>query len=140
MLKKLFNQIYKFVLTGFLNTGIDIGLFALITWYLGIYHGLGAAIINIFTFLIANVNSFFWNKYWVFQQKQKNYILEYLKFLSTSLVALGIHTVVIYLGTTLIEPIWVNEQLWALGAKIIAVALSLIWNFIGYKFIVFKKY
>jgi len=147
MIKKLFSknnilikQISKFVSVGFLNTGIDMGLFALITWIFGIYAGYGATLISVFSFLIANINSFFWNKFWVFrEQGRKNAIKEYFKFLATSSVALGINALVVYIMTTLIPPIIVGEQLWAYTAKALAIVISLGFNFLGYKFIVFKK-
>ena len=116
------------------------GLFALITWIFRVYYGFVVIIISVFSFLIANLNSFFWNKFWVFRdQERKNTIKEYFKFLATSSVALIINGLIVYIMTTVMSPMVVGEQLWAYFAKAVAIGISLVFNFIGYKFIVFKK-
>lgn len=140
MLKKLIRQFSKFVLIGLLNTGIDFGVLNLLMRLFSVYEGSSIIPIKAIAFFIANINSYFCNKYWTFKQKQKEHISqEYSKFLIVSGVALGIHLAIIYSITTFIPPILIGEKLWANFANLVAIGLSLIWNFIGYKFIVFKK-
>lgn len=140
MLKKLIHQFFKFFLIGILNTGIDFAVLNLLMWLFGIYYGRGIIPIKATAFFTANINSYFWNKYWTFKQTQKEHLAqEYSKFLIISGVALGIHLIVVYSITTYIPPIIISQELWANFANIIAVGLALIWNFIGYKFVVFKK-
>lgn len=140
MFKKLIQQFSKFFLIGMLNTGIDFGVLNLLMRLFNIYEGSSIIPIKAIAFFIANINSYFCNKYWTFKQKQKEHVAqEYGKFLIISGIALGIHLVVIYSVTTLIPPILISKELWANFANLLAVGLSLIWNFIGYKFIVFKQ-
>ena len=140
MLKKLIQQFSKFVLIGLLNTGIDFGVLNLLMRLFSVYEGSSIIPIKAAAFFTANINSYFCNKYWTFEHGQKEHITkEYSKFLIVSAVALGIHLAIIYSITTFIPPILIGQELWANFANIIAVGLALIWNFIGYKFIVFKK-
>jgi len=47
---------------------------------------------------------------------------------------------IVYMITTWLQPMFgANEVSWANAGKIVATGISLVWNFIGYKFIVFKK-
>jgi len=140
MLKKLIQQFSKFVLIGMLNTGIDFAVLNLLMRLFSVYEGSSIIPIKAVAFFTANINSYFCNKYWTFRQEQKkNISQEYGKFLIISAIALGIHLMVIYSITTLIPPILMSKELWANFANIVAVGLALIWNFIGYKFLVFKK-
>ncbi len=140
MLKKLIQQFSKFILIGLLNTGIDFAVLNLLMRLFSVYEGSSIMPIKAIAFFTANINSYFCNKYWTFKQKQKERIAqEYSKFLLVSAIALGIHLTVIYSVTTYIPPIIVGKELWANFANALAVGLALIWNFIGYKFIVFKK-
>lgn len=139
-MRKTFKQVTKFVPVGFLNTAIDFVVLNFLMWATGIYAGFLMLLFKALAFLTANLNSYFCNKYWTFGKKESTSIfLEYGKFLSTSLGALVIHLVVIYGLTTFVEPILVGPELWANGANILAVGLGLIWNFIGYKFFVFRE-
>lgn len=140
MLKKIIRQFSKFFLVGMLNTGIDFGILNLLMWLFAIYAGSGIIPLKATAFIIANINSYFFNKYWTFKQKQKERIAqEYGKFLIISGIALGIHLAVIYSVTTFVPPILMGQKLWANFANILAVGIALTWNFIGYKFVVFKK-
>jgi len=140
MLKKIIQQFSKFFLIGMLNTGIDFGVLNLLMRLFGIYEGNGIIPIKATAFFVANINSYFCNKYWTFKQGQQEHAAqEYSKFLIISGVALGIHLLVVYSMTTYIPPMIVGKELWANLANCLASGLALIWNFIGYKFIVFKK-
>jgi putative flippase GtrA len=106
-----------------------------------IYKGRGIIPLTATSFIIANINSYLWNKYWTFgQREEENIAFEYTKFLIISGVALGINLTIVYLITTFIPPMFgISPTLWANGAKALAVAVALMWNFFCYKFIVFKK-
>jgi len=142
-LKSLFNkktgvQVLRFLPIGVLNTAVDTGVLNLLIWIFQIFAGPWLIIMNFISFLIANINSFVWNKYWVFKKKKSNIILEYLGFFATSSVVLGIHSVVIY-AITSIGPFFIGPWAWALFAKLVAVGIGLFWTFLSYKFIIFKK-
>lgn len=67
---------------------------------------------------------------------------QFLSFLIVSLIGLLINSVIIVLATRVITPgleNTVNADTIKNVAKILATAFSLIWNFVGYKLIVFKR-
>ncbi len=55
-------QLVRFALVGVLNTAIDLGLFALLTYNVG----LDPLLANVFSFTAGAANSFVLNKYWTF--------------------------------------------------------------------------
>ena len=134
---KLLWQLAKFALVGVLNTAIDFGILNFFIGMTGVASGAGIILINTTSFSTALVNSYFWNRDWVFGQTKKS---NFLTFMLVTLIGLSINTGVVYILTTYIQPILVTSPtLWANLAKVAATVLSLIWNFTGYKLIVFKK-
>lgn len=139
--KKLVVQFSKFVLIGFLNTGIDFAILNLLMWQTGIYSGRYIIILNAISFSVAVINSYFWNKLWIFRaggtEKKAG---EFAQFVAITLVGMALNTTVVYVITTLVSPMFgLSAELWANLAKVVATGISLVWNFAGYKFIVFKR-
>ena len=130
-------QVAKFGLVGILNTSIDFGILNFLMAATSVTRGIGIIPINAVAVVAAVVNSFYWNKDWVFGQKQG---ASFLTFSVVTLIGLGINTAIVFLLTTFIGPIIVDSQaLWANLAKVLATIFSMVWNFLGYKLIVFKK-
>lgn len=137
-LKTIF-QFSKFAESGVLNTFIDMGILNGLIWFSGITSGILIVPFNIFSFSCATVNSYFWNKFWTFEGKDKAGSKEFLTFFTITMIGMGINTLIVFLGTTFVEPLFgLSAGLWANLVKIAATFISMIWNFIGYKFIVFK--
>ena len=83
------------------------------------------------------VNSFYWNKDWVFGSRKK---ASFATFIVITLIGLGINTGTVFILTTFVPALFgLSETLWANLAKVLATVLSLVWNFSGYKLVVFKK-
>lgn len=139
-IEKLISQFIRFVIIGGMNTGIDFLVLNLLMWWTGIYEGKMIILLNTMSFSAAVINSYFWNKHWTFKDKDESDIGEFSQFVAITLVGLIINTGMVYLITTYMDPLFgLKKELWANLAKVAATGLSLIWNFIGYKFIVFKK-
>lgn len=139
-IEKLIGQFVKFGIIGGMNTAIDFSILNLLMWWTGIYSGGQIILLNIISFAVAVINSYFWNKYWTFKDKDEAGVVEFSQFIAVTLIGLAINSSVIYIITTFVDPMFgLNEKLWANLAKVVATGLSLIWNFTGYKFIVFKK-
>lgn len=130
-------QLAKFGLVGVLNTTIDFGILNILIAVTSIQGGLAIVPLNIASFTIALINSYFWNKHWVFHGSKQS---KFLLFLIVSLLAIAINTGVVYAMTTFMAPIGnMSPTVWANVAKVTATFVSLVWNFLGYKLIVFKK-
>lgn len=131
-------QFAKFGLVGFLNTTIDFGVLNILVSIFKIYSGIGIVVINTISFSLAVINSYFWNKYWTFESKAGISGEEFVRFIVISIIGLLINDGVVYIITTFISPI-ISLVFWVNMAKILAIIIQLLWNFIGYKLIVFRK-
>jgi putative flippase GtrA len=143
-MKQLIAQFSKFVVIGLMNTSIDFAVLNLLMWLTGVYLGRWIILLNAIAFSVAVINSYFWNKYWTFRARETKEAAEVTKefsqFIVVSLVGVVINSGIVYGITTFIPPFFgLGEEIWANLAKVAATSLALIWNFIGYKFIVFKK-
>lgn len=141
-LAKVIYQIARFAEVGVMNTFIDFGILNLLIWITRITGGLAIAPLNAFSFLCATSNSYFWNKFWTFSSSGEKKVSgkEFTQFLIISAIGITINTGIVVLGTSLIVP-WfsLSAGAWANVMKLLATFISMVWNFLGYKFIVFKK-
>jgi putative flippase GtrA len=139
--KKTGGQFLKFGLVGVLNTGVDIGVLNILMYSFGIYQGNAIILFNAISVSLAIVNSYFWNKYWTFDAREKDkQVEEFGSFVIVSVIGGLINTFVIYSLTTFFDPAFgTSEEVWANIGKILAIGLAFLWNFGGYKFFVFKK-
>lgn len=137
-------QFAKFVVVGFLNTSIDFGILNLLSIYTGITSGFFIGGVNVPGFILASMNSYFWNKFWVFRKEKKegektNYS-DFLTFAGVTLVAVLLNGGIVILITTFVNPLFgLSPERWLNIAKVFATAFSLIFNFVGYKFLVFRS-
>ncbi len=134
-------QLYKFVLAGSLNTFIDIGILSLLMYVFGIYAGLGFSLFKAVSFITATTNSYLWNKFWTFRKpKTVKPEKEFFQFFIISVFGFAIN-----LGTASVIVNAIGPQFsfslaaWGIIGGIAASFVGLTWNFLGYKFIVFKK-
>ena len=133
-------QIFKFFVVGFLNTSLDFSILNLLSYFTGIYSGFYIIFLNSAAFLVAITNSYIWNKYWTFNQQGGVQGKEFLKFAAVGFIGFFLNNFLVYMITTFI-PLFngLTPQLLENLAKVLATAVSLIWNFIGYKFFVFRQ-
>ena len=140
LLGKRFNpslyQFGKFAAVGASNTAIDFGVLNLLLTPLGLATG-SFAIGKFISAAVATLNSFLWNKFWSFEKKGKEHIgREALQFYVVTGLGL-LFNVAIATGVKVIGP---ETEAWAgLVAPAVATATMALWNFFGYKFIVFGK-
>jgi putative flippase GtrA len=145
MIKKIINfflkfQFVRFAIIGVMNTGLDFGVLNLLIFATGVREGLSLALLNSISFSVATANSYLWNKYWTFKDKDAVRVAEIGQFLTVSLIGLGINSSIVYLISTFVDPILgLSPAMWVNASKVVATGIALFWNFLGYKFIVFKK-
>lgn len=133
----VFWQLAKFGLVGVLNTAIDFGILNFLISVTQVASGPFIIAMNATSFSAAVVNSYFWNKEWVFSGSKKS---SFLVFAVVSVIGIAINSGVVFGLTTFAKPVFVSSPtLWANLAKVLATGLSLVWNFLGYKLVVFKK-
>ncbi len=142
-IKPFFFQLTKFGATGAANFAVDIGILALLV-IIFYPHGdiptVSFAIFKTISFISATVNSYIWNKYWSFQDKESSDILqEFGKFVLVSVIGLILNVIVATIVKTLNKFTGLDPKTWAAISAMVASVAVLTWNFVGYKFLVFKK-
>jgi putative flippase GtrA len=144
-------QLAKFVVIGGMNMLVDLGVLALIssaaiapeaTWlsfsaFTITYYSLYKAS----SFIVANINSYLWNKYWTFEASENRKAgTEFLGFFVVSLIGFAMNVVAasaVFSAFHRIDSLTTSQ--WGLIGAVVGSITGLAWNFIGYKFIVFKK-
>lgn len=146
-------QIAKFAVIGVGNVLVDLGVLTLITMMYSSYLKIEAKDIMIgaitfyslfksISFIVANINSYFWNKYWTFDQGGKKQTKsEFVQFFAVSIVGFLIN---VFVASVVFKMIlgsltsMTGGQLGLIGAAAGSIA-GLVWNFVGYKLWVFKS-
>ncbi|GAC1414057.1 MAG: hypothetical protein NVSMB66_6940 [Candidatus Doudnabacteria bacterium] len=138
---KLFTQIYRFIVVGVINTGIDLIVLNILIVLSGKgKEGVYYTVFKSISFLVSVTASFFMNKYWTFVGEGKNSeILELSEFAIISLIGFVINVGVATLIIKFISPLPVLAKYWPSVAALGGTAIGLIWNFFGYKYVVFEK-
>jgi len=147
-------QVAKFGVTGILNALVDLGFLTLLTWLFRANFNIDSESIIIsaipfitfyssykaFSFVMANINSYYWNKYWTFKKEGEEKKSNFIQFFIVSVVGFitNIMTASITFKLVAISPTISTDQAGLIGA-IVGSIFGLAWNFVGYKFIVFKK-
>jgi len=138
-----FESFAKFVMVGFLNTGVDFAVFNFLMFVTGNDQpGLGLAVFKAIAFIVAVTNSYFWNKHWAFKAGSSdiNKGEEFAKFFAVNVGAALINVGITSGITVAVSPQFGFSQVaWNNIAAVAATAFVLIWNFVGFKLIVFKK-
>jgi putative flippase GtrA len=134
-------QIGKFIAVGLLNTAIDFGVLNLLSLLTSIYGGSRLIPINIPGFVLAMMNSYVLNKYWTFKATGRRVSsLEIGTFALVSFIGLSLNTAICVVVTSLWPPaLPITPVLRENIAKVLATGCSLVWNFVGYKYVVFER-
>jgi putative flippase GtrA len=135
----ILHQVAKFIVVGGLNTFLDFAVLNFLIIASGVTAGLNYSIFKAISFSVAVINSYFWNKYWTFSLKGVR-AGEFLEFFVISLIGFGLNVGTASLVVNVIgAPGGLNPTLWANAGALVATFVSLTWNFLGYKFLVFRK-
>ena len=136
-------QFSKYAAIGAMNSALDLGIFNFLSLTFQVFSGPTLLVLNTISFMTAVTNSYFWNTFWSFKTESVAVasvsVAKYGKFLGVTVVGLAINSLIVYVITTLIAvPGNFTPGQWENVAKLSAVIPNLIWNFLGYKFFIFK--
>ncbi len=134
-------QAAKYLLIGVLATMVDLGILNLLMLVSGIASGIFYSVFKGISFIVATCSKYFGDKFWAFEKMEKTEMgKEFGQFFLVTLVGFGINVGFASLVVNVIGPQFeITPKLWANVGGIIAAISAAAWNFIGYKFIVFKK-
>lgn len=135
-----FFRFSKYIATGAMNSLTDVGVLNLESALFQVFAGPLIIIFNVVSFAVAVTNSYFWSNSWVFKKEgSARSASEYARFLAVTASSVIINTAIVYVITTSIgAPTSVSGAAWENIAKLFAVPVSILWNYLGYKLFVFK--
>ena|SRR3990167_3993329 len=143
MINNTLKQFGKFAVVGVANTLVDLAVLTFLIYLepsgrAGVLYALFKAI----AFIIANLNSYLFNKFWTFKGEggEKKTSVEFSQYFIVSVIGMlinvGVATAVV---TYVIPPFSMLEKYWPQVGALFGTAFGLIWNFVGYKFVVFVR-
>lgn len=134
-MKKIVGQGIRHILVGAVADLADIGFFNLLFWVFPFQISVKAV-----SFLCAAIIKYFGNKYWAFNKPERNGAgKEALQFLAVTLIGLAINVAVFSVFVKINGGLGFSVEIWREISVILALLITAIWNFCGYKFLVFKK-
>jgi len=136
-------QLAKFLLIGAFFAIFDLIILNALLEYFGISReeAVKYAVFVATSFVIATTIKYVADKYWAFEQAERKQMgTEFGKFFIITLISGGIQVGVASLVFNIFAPLLgMTELVGANIGKIFGIIVASAWNFIGYKFIVFKK-
>ena len=141
-IKGLIAKFVKFGVVGASGMVVDFGVLILMRDIVGL-PDLWA---NTISFTAAATSNYFLNRIWTFRSKEKQVGVEYVKFMVVSIVGLGINNGVLWLSS-LLWPEAYSSSINLLGMnidvfylfKLLAIAITTLWNFFGNMLFTFRK-
>jgi putative flippase GtrA len=125
----------RFIIVGGANTALD---FLLLFLFTGL--GIDRILANYFSTSIALVFSFFANREFTFKNTTGDARRQFVLFLVVTLIGLWVlQPIIIWVGTLALEPYIANDELSLFITKLVATVASLIWNYLLYSRLVFKR-
>lgn len=135
-------QAAKYILVGIFVTIIDLKLFELLVWFFSFFLAPISPIISKgISFLLSTFIKYWGNKHWTFEKPEKDGRgQEFFQFVIVTVIGLGIDVSSFFYFTKIMGPqLGAPEDVWIKLSVIFAALVAAIWNFLGYKFMVFKK-
>ncbi len=138
-----FNQFGRYAAVGFTNAAVDFGVFNLLYAMSGITLRDRAWFVafKVMSFIVAALHSYFWNKTWAFDSASSHGgMREFLTFFGVTIAAVVVNTTVAYTVAQMYTPSWgIIEKVWANISLVTGSAVALVFSFVGFKMMVFKK-
>jgi putative flippase GtrA len=126
----------RFAIVGGANTALDFGILLIITNFFGI----NSIPANYISTSVSFVFSFFVNKSFTFKSTTGNVKKQFALFIIVTIIGLWIiQPAIIWAVENSVASLNWNENVTLIVAKLIATVASLIWNYLFYSRLVFKK-
>ena len=148
IIQKLWERrVVRFACIGVINTLTDAAILNVLVFVFGVK----LLIANVISASVSIIISYFWNHYIVFQKEHQLSLRMFLKFvIVTGLSIVAIQSAVIYIAQHIFTLSEISkltglhgthvEFIQVDGAKIAAVLIGMVWNFLLYKYVVFRHH
>jgi len=128
MVRAKIPEIGRFAVVGLINFSIDVAVFSIAFYFLGIH----LIVANTIAYSLATINSYLMNKYWTFAGRSAHDIsaTEFTRFLLFNVGGLALSNLTVFL---------LAEFLLPLVAKLGAVGVTFVWNYLTIRRYVFRN-
>lgn len=135
-----FAQFSKFVAIGFTNAMVDFGVLYLLIALTGAAGGVGFSVFKACSFIVATFHSYYWNRHWSFQTKERAGREEFGRFFAVAAAAVLVNVAIASIVVILVGPQFnFTPEAWAGIGSVVGSASALIFSFIGFRLYVFAK-
>jgi putative flippase GtrA len=147
MTRRVALQFFRFLVVGVLNTAVDLVVLNLETVLSGIKDGAGYAVQKGISFSVAVAFSYLLNKRWTFKDPSRTgRTKKFSLFAVVSTLGALINVLTATFAVTYVKPIVgpatgsaiLTDQLWVNIGALCGTVAGFLWNFLGYKFLVFR--
>lgn len=137
----VFFQGAKFLLVGAFSAVVDLKIFEGLVYAMGLFFTFNPLLAKGVSFVLATCVKYWGNKHWTFQKHEKEYAhYEVSQFFLVTLVGLILDVGAFYYFTKVSGPEFgISPDTWLKVSVILAALVATVFNFLGYKFWVFKK-
>ena len=139
----LVHQLAKFVVVGGLSAMIDLGLLNVLMYSTGWSEGVEFGLLKATSFSLGMTNAYLWNRNWTFRDRidpgsstRSQFLLYIAVALSGMLLNAIVATVIV---SSVPAPLGWEPFQWANAAAVIAMGVSAMWDFNGYRVFVFRS-
>lgn len=131
----------KHLLVGAFATVIDLKIFELLVWAFSFTTPVSPNFSKGISFLFSTTVKYWGNKHWAFEKFEKEEMAkEVFQFFIVTIIGLALDVSAFYYFSSILGPQFnVPAGLWVKLSVIFAAVVAALWNFLGYKFFVFKK-
>lgn len=124
------SQVTKFAVVGIINTGIDLGIYFLLTRYVNFF-GDYVYLTKALSYSVGVVTSYTLNRAWTFKSKFSP-VHSFLPFLGVNLISIALNAV---LMGVFVDFLFLSE----LVALSLVTGITFVWNFLASKILVFRS-
>ncbi len=135
-----FFELGKYGVIGVLNTMLNAGVYNFFIFITNTFSGFTLDLFFVIAFVITVVNSFIWNKFWAFEEKEiENIKTEAIKFFGISTIVATVNAVILHVIVNVIgAPVSMDLKIWANVALSFTIITAFLGNFFSYKYMVFS--
>lgn len=136
-------QLGRFGIVGLMNFSVDTGIAVSLRVWSGV-DVQSFKILYVFAAsgIVAIINSYYWQRAWTFAEKDPPSRAEFLRFVLITIGGIVVNSLTAFLVIKALTPLeigFLTDDRLVVVSKALAIGVSLFWNFLGYKFFVFKE-
>lgn len=133
------SQFIRYGIVGLANAALDFVIVNVLSIAFDAYRGTPILFINSVSAAAVITQSYFLNRHWTFRAADQSHRFALPKFVAVNLGAFVLNTGIVYGLTTFASPPFsLMPLLWLNAVKVVAIAVVVIWNFLGFKFYAFR--